>query len=89
MLLTSQGHYSCTKGCGFLGLGTDSLFKVATDAQGCMDPVQLEKRVQEARDRVTGFVLPGFCTSYMAVCVCFVLYYCVCLIYAHIYASCS
>ena len=71
MLLTSQGHYSCTKGCGFLGLGTDSLFKVATDAKGRMDPVQLEKKVQEARDRVTGFVLPGFCTSYMAVCVLF------------------
>lgn len=49
-LFTSEkGHYSISKGAGFLGLGMDNVKKVKTDAQGRMIPEDLEKQILECK----------------------------------------
>jgi len=48
-----QCHYSVEKASGLLGLGSESVFKVAADLQGRMDPVELEKNITESRAQVT------------------------------------
>ncbi|XP_073997717.1 cysteine sulfinic acid decarboxylase isoform X1 [Rhodnius prolixus] len=54
-IFTSQdAHYSIIKGAHWLGLGTDHVIAVKTDARGRMLPYQLEKAVMLARSK--GFV---------------------------------
>ncbi|KAK3083974.1 hypothetical protein FSP39_006153 [Pinctada imbricata] len=42
-------HYSIAKGIAFLGIGTDNLIKVKTDARGKMIPSDLEEKILEAK----------------------------------------
>ncbi|KAG7200793.1 hypothetical protein KM043_003166 [Ampulex compressa] len=48
---SEAGHYSITKGAHWLGLGTDSIFKVETDEIGRMKPADLRRAISEAKDR--------------------------------------
>ncbi|XP_053977347.1 glutamate decarboxylase 2 [Hylaeus volcanicus] len=49
---TSEGgHYSITKGAHWLGLGTDSIYKVKCDELGRMRPDMLKAAVAEVRSR--------------------------------------
>ena len=53
---SSQCHYSNKKNASLLGLGTDDLVRVGEDAAGRMDPVALERCIQQALGEV-GFAL--------------------------------
>jgi len=48
--VSEQGHYSATKAAAFLGLGTESLVKVAVDDKGRMDPTDLANKIDLARE---------------------------------------
>lgn len=48
VFVSSSGHYSAGKAAALLGIGTDSVVKVATDADGAMDPVALARSIEIA-----------------------------------------
>jgi glutamate decarboxylase len=48
---SAQMHYSFEKGMGLLGLGTDHLFRVATDARGSVDLGAMREAVERCRER--------------------------------------
>lgn len=51
VLLTSEKcHFSIKKAAILLGIGTDHVYTVKTDARGCMIPEELDKRIEEAYD---------------------------------------
>lgn len=51
MIFTSEdAHYSVAKLASFMGLGSDSVFKVQTDARGKMCIEHLESEIQRAKD---------------------------------------
>lgn len=47
-----QAHYSITTTATFLGFGSDSVVKIATDANGRMIPSKLEEKIKEAEEQV-------------------------------------
>lgn len=49
--VSEQGHYSAVKAAAFLGLGTNSLVKVAVDCQGRMLADDLRQKIAEAREQ--------------------------------------
>ncbi|KAK0086291.1 hypothetical protein PV325_003437 [Microctonus aethiopoides] len=49
MFSSECGHYSLLKGAHWLGLGTESLYNVKTDALGRIDPSDLRRAIKEAR----------------------------------------
>jgi len=46
LFVSSSGHYAATKSAALLGIGTDGVIKVASDADGAMIPNALEAAVQ-------------------------------------------
>ncbi|XP_014488839.1 PREDICTED: cysteine sulfinic acid decarboxylase [Dinoponera quadriceps] len=46
---SESGHYSIMKGAHWLGIGTDHVHKVKTDALGRMEPSDLRRAIAEAR----------------------------------------
>jgi putative pyridoxal-dependent aspartate 1-decarboxylase len=48
---SAQMHYSFEKGMGLLGLGTDHLFRVSTDAAGSVDLRAMREAVERCRER--------------------------------------
>lgn len=51
VLFTSEdAHYSIKKMASFLGLGTDNVYTVKTDARGKMDAAHLEQEIRRALD---------------------------------------
>lgn len=51
---SSQSHYSLDKAAMGCGLGLSAVVKVPCDAQGRMDPVQLEKMIVESLEDTEG-----------------------------------
>ncbi|OQV14809.1 Acidic amino acid decarboxylase GADL1 [Hypsibius exemplaris] len=49
ILTSEESHYSLQKGASVLGIGTDYVWKVATDTSGRMLPQKLEERIAEAK----------------------------------------
>ena len=47
-----QSHYSLKKGAHLLGLGVNNVWTVACDEMGRMIPEELEKRIQDAQEKV-------------------------------------
>lgn len=51
LFTSAHGHYSLEKAAQMCGLGTENVWSVPIDAQGRMIPSELEKLVQEAKDK--------------------------------------
>ncbi|XP_053907643.1 cysteine sulfinic acid decarboxylase isoform X3 [Cuculus canorus] len=49
LFASQESHYSIQKGAAFLGIGTDNVRLVGTDARGKMVPEELEKEIQRAK----------------------------------------
>ncbi|PBP25216.1 hypothetical protein BUE80_DR003685 [Diplocarpon rosae] len=49
LFTSAHGHYSLEKAAQMCGLGTDNVWAVPIDAQGCMIPLELEKLVEKAK----------------------------------------
>ncbi|MEL6554773.1 MAG: aminotransferase class V-fold PLP-dependent enzyme [Cyanobacteria bacterium J06621_11] len=47
--VSAEAHYSFDKAVQLLGIGSDQLWKVPTDAEGKMDVAMLEKLIQQAK----------------------------------------
>lgn len=50
-LASEHAHYSVSRAAGIMGLGTDAVIKVATDAKGRIDPQALERAYTECLSR--------------------------------------
>jgi len=48
VFVSSQAHYSYSKGMSFLGMGTDNCIKVQVDEKGAMIPAALEEAILKA-----------------------------------------
>ncbi|KAK3106415.1 hypothetical protein FSP39_019518 [Pinctada imbricata] len=70
LLTSAEAHYSIAKGANFLGFGTDNAIRVDTDDRGRMVPDDLDKKLQQAKDKgeVPLFVMGTTGTTVLGAC---------------------